>query len=636
MKRRKVLLAAFSLLLCLMMAIPAWADGEKTSFWGFPGETWTISNPTEEEISIGSESSGTTYVITDAAGNVTERVMNASWKSPSIPAGGKAIVMNWQKQYAMNLDNRLVLTKDAEPALIEADLQFFDCVEFTNVTDHTADVVVYSYGTTLSYVVFGKDGTVEDLFTQSNGTGGTQDVPVHVPAGGKINVMCCNTAWLGAKQDSNNYPKGSCLARSENFKLNDNAEPAITFFRLFEGMSRSFKNTSGKACDIYGYGDYVLYNAAGKVDSVGSVNMTSLSVPAGYSIAFSAEGGYRTDGSSSTGSDGRYGVPAYAFKKTDLPALEYYTFPKGHVLRLDNVSGVTAPISWKNGSSATITVYNSAGTQIETKTGSVSVDVPANCYAVINCNSYTVSYRVVSGQFKASHTPAAAAEGKQHIELDRYESCILTNNTENYIDIAFQGQLDYKVYRADGSTSYNFGYTKGSIRIPAGARLHATSAKGITSIDADVGLAVTENAEPVAIHQTVTKGETYLYDGVYNVGQPEFIGMRQWENYESDGIYHTFVGTPDAMQVVAWKESKLRKVDGDYSGTLTLNKGEACEFFVNKTYGETPQIFSSKPCMIIGYPIDSEEEVMIDVRANNIGYSSGTASLVMTAVQDGT
>ena len=638
MRKICTLLAIGLLLLCLAPCAPVWAlDDGMSYFWGFPGDTWTISNPTDSDIKLEDRQfSGYSYVITDSEGLVQERVPNAQWKEPVIPAGGKAIVMNWQKQYAMQLDSRLEVVKDETPALIQADLRFFDCVEFTNKTDHSANVVVYSASTTLSYVVFDQGGTVTEFVSQINGYGATQDVTVSVPAGGKINVICCTAGWLGARQDSVNYPTGSCLARSENFTLNEDAEPAILFFRLFENMTRSFENISGAACDVFGYGDYVLYNAAGKVDSIGAMSHNTLSVPAGWSVAFSAEGGYRIDGSSYTGNDGYYGVPAYAFTEVSLSALEYYTFPKGHIIRMDNKSGATAPVDAKSSGSASVTIYNSAGAVVDTKSGRQPFEVPAKGYAVIECTAFTVSYKAVIGQFTVTHTPAGATEGKYHLELARGESRILTNNTANDIDIAFQGQLDYKVYKTDGSNNCGFGNTKGSLRIPAGARLHATSAKGITSIDADAALVVTDSPDPVAVHQTVRKGESYLYDSPSGVGQLQFVGMRQWENYEKDGISHTFVGTPDAMQIVAWKENNLRKVDGDFFGVITLNKGEACEFIAKKEYGEFPQIHSSKPCLMIKYPADAEDEVVVDVSDGSVSFSGEGRSAVLTAVQDGT
>ena len=80
MKKRIVLVAVLALLLSFAPGAPVWADDENTVFWGFPGDTWTISNPTDEVITLGSELYNHTYVITDADGNVTDRVMNMSWK----------------------------------------------------------------------------------------------------------------------------------------------------------------------------------------------------------------------------------------------------------------------------------------------------------------------------------------------------------------------------------------------------------------------------------------------------------------------------------------------------------------------------------------------------------------------------
>ncbi len=83
-------------------------------------------------------------------------------------------------------------------------------------------------------------------------------------------------------------------------------------------------------------------------------------------------------------------------------------------------------------------------------------------------------------------------------------------------------------------------------------------------------------------------------------------------------MYHAFVSSPDAMQIVAWTESNVRKVDGGYFGNITLNKGEACEFIARKEYGRFPQIQSGKPCLMICYPADPEEEAEVDVRCDGL------------------
>ena len=98
MKKRLLLITVFLLSACLLMTASIWAEDEN-HFWGYPGDTWTVTNPTDAAVPLESIYR-MAYVITDASGNVTARATAAvSSTSPSIPAGGKAILMNWDKDY---------------------------------------------------------------------------------------------------------------------------------------------------------------------------------------------------------------------------------------------------------------------------------------------------------------------------------------------------------------------------------------------------------------------------------------------------------------------------------------------------------------------------------------------------------
>ena len=97
MRKRSFLTAACMLLLCLMMGTAVYAAGGTTHILnGYPGDTWTVENPTTYNITLPSLT-GYSYVITDASGLVKSRSINPSGSSVSIPAGGKAILMNWEQ-----------------------------------------------------------------------------------------------------------------------------------------------------------------------------------------------------------------------------------------------------------------------------------------------------------------------------------------------------------------------------------------------------------------------------------------------------------------------------------------------------------------------------------------------------------
>ena len=123
------------------------------------------------------------------------------------------------------------------------------------------------------------------------------------------------------------------MARAAHFTVSRSAEPALSFFTVFAGDARAYRNTSGKDCEIYGSGTYVLYTGGGMVESVHMLS-GSATVPAGCAVSFGC------------GADryGSFGVPAWAFEETELPGVVFTYGSADSFYRFENITGSDAVV----------------------------------------------------------------------------------------------------------------------------------------------------------------------------------------------------------------------------------------------------------------------------------------------------
>ena len=477
MKKHLVIILA-SLLIILMMGVSVWAASDTVNFWPLPGESWTLSNPTDEDIAVNTRTNcpGLAYVITDAEGYVTARTAkDNSSKSPVIPAGGKAIIMNRGLGYALDLDPRIIAEKDSSPALLIEELSFGESCEFRNTTGSSADVLLYSANGALSYVIFDASGHAETISTKVNSSGGTQNTTVQVPAGGSISVMC-GTQGLMTASNSRNVIDLSvlCMARAKNFTVTREAEAALGFYSVAGDESRAFRNVSGQDCDVYmGYTTYVLYDAGGHVEKSAAVSVGStstLSVPAGYSVSFTAG----TDGF------GAFAVPLYAFEETDLPGVVYTFGPADSFTSFENITGEDAVVygASKGSMYASSAAWYPEGIAAKASNGA-GVVVPAG-HVLVTGNS-TAGVYTVDGKFKIS--ASADPDLTKAVTVD--SECFLVRNNSSHDQRLYvsSSSVSVRYYGTEYDwleRSYDGGYY---YTIPSGRQVEVNPSKALSSFN---------------------------------------------------------------------------------------------------------------------------------------------------------
>ena len=320
------------LLLVLVPGVSARAEDAVSYLSPAPGECWTVTNEGNDDVSV--VLSGLDYVVADRDGHVTARDVSAAYpnNSPVIPAGGTAILQNSGSfSGVVTLNGTFSAVRNDAPLLLHQALYFGESCQFTNKTDHSANVLVR--GEPSAWVIFDQDGAVTESYHRDASYGGNEHV-LSVPAGGRAVI----TPDGGYQYASNPTSKNTsllvyCMARSANFTVQRDIPGAWTFGAVGYNQGVAFTNCSGDTQEIY-CGPYALYDGAGNLQKISSKGGT-IQVPADYTIAL---------GSDDLFSGSKYAFLTDAFQSSDLPGPEFQYGGRNMAVTFRNVSGKAAPL----------------------------------------------------------------------------------------------------------------------------------------------------------------------------------------------------------------------------------------------------------------------------------------------------
>ncbi|MBQ3378816.1 MAG: hypothetical protein IJG50_03000 [Clostridia bacterium] len=588
--KKRMLGAALALLFALSLFVPAMAEGDETNYLCIgPGECWTVKNIGETDISI-SDISRMDYVITNAEGNVTARdVYDPGWHDPLVlPAGGQLIIRDCgcASSSMLKIDGDVTAQKNEPSALLHADIGFGETYAFKNVTDHSANVLLRTESNEAwAYYIFNADGTVNDKdFFYDRGGGIKQEV-ISVPAGGRA-VVTTDGHYRFRISSSEGFPSAVtplvyCMARSEYFTMEADAQPAWVFDVLGYNETAAFKNVSGRTQDVYCEGNAAVYYA-GETPKLKAVNPGgTLEVPAGYTVAMS--------GASLSGS--RYALLGEAFAPAELPAPVTWTTAATLKVTFTNVSGKAAPFFGVTTSALEKNPekYAALGAGVITDTeyeGAKGIMIPTGGKVIIT--GVNGSYRALSGQFEMSAEPIKQA-GVEAVVLYEGESVALTNDSDEAREVILCGTFSMKGdYYDILEKSYTGLSSSSKINVKAGDTTTFTAVSGVCSLQFAAGdFKVVEGVESIYKYKVLHKGETFVTpDEIYGDDRLRRTGhayrIQELKNEKDEEGYN--VPTLYALESCGTTIFRFRTANGwseinaPLTETVALSKGESVKF----------------------------------------------------------
>ena len=588
--KKRTLGLMLAIILAISVCLPAMAEEETQTNWlsVAPGDCWTVTNTGETDISI-DDISRMDYVITDAEGYVTARDVNdPGWHDPLIlPAGGQFIVANTglASLSMIKLEGDIEAEKNEPPALLHADLRFGEACAFKNITDHSANVLLRTESNRAwAYVIYDGDGAVTKKDFFYHGGGSIKREVLSVPAGGRA-VITTDGYYLfnrsGSPSDANDI-NVYCMARAENFSLEEDVSPAWRFGALGCGETAAFTNVSGREQTVYYPGNYALYYAGGESAKLKEAHAGGgeISVPAGYSIAL---GGAQNSGEP-------YAFLSDAFEDIDLPAPVKMSSLRTLKVTFTNVSGKAAPFFGitKSKLEKQPEKYAAFGMGVVSASeydGIGGIMVPKDGKVIVTGESG--SFVALSGQYEASVEPIAKAD-TEVVALAEGESAVITNNSEERRALDPCGIFCvYGDYYKMTEKSYS-GYGNGNkLYLNAGQTEVFTAVSGPGSIEFPKGdFSVSCTNESVYKYKVLRPGETLIAsESVYGTGEVHPTGNNYYEQglssqtdesgttvttraFEANGV--TIFRYPTKGKSVESGEPLTRRV--------SLNKGESVRF----------------------------------------------------------
>ncbi|MBR2743106.1 MAG: hypothetical protein IKD89_05885 [Clostridia bacterium] len=585
---KRILALVLALLMITVAGLPAMAETDGVNYLNIaPGDCWTVTNVGDTDIPL--SLSRMDYVICDAEGNVTARDVYAVYpnESPTLPAGGKLIIHDcgYASSSRLELNGEVTAEKNEPSALLHADIWFGETYAFTNITDHSANVLLRTESNEAwAYYIFNADGTVNKKDFFYNGGGSIRREVLSVPAGGRAAVT--TDGWYRFRHSSGSFasavaPHVYCMARSEYFTMEANAEPAWVFGVLGLNETAAFKNVSGRTQEVYCEGSAAVYYA-GEAHKLKAVNAGgTLEVPAGYTVAM---GGASLDGS-------RYALLNEAFEPAELPAPVIWTTAATLKVTFTNVSGKAAPFFGVTTSmlEKNPDKYAALGAGVISDTeceGVKGIMLPTGGKVIIT--GVNGSFRALSGQFEISAEPIKQA-GVEAVVVYEGESVALANDSDEAREVilcgTFSAKGDYydileKSYTGLGSSS--------KMNIKAGDTTKFTAVSGVCSLQFAAGdFTVTEGVEPVYKYKVLRAGETFVTpdvivgdDRVHRTGHPYRVQELKVEKNEEgydDVTLHALESCGTTIfrfrTAGGWSE-----INAPLTETVSLSKRESVKF----------------------------------------------------------
>ena len=570
------------LALLLAMALSVTAQAEETNRLNIaPGDCWTVTNTGETDIPLPGLK-GLDYVITDADGIVKFRDVRGEIPSPTptLSSGGQAILQDWGNgsSSGLELNGTVTAVKEDAPLLLHEELLFGEACQFTNTTDHTANVLVRgdSNGSVPSaWVIFDRDGTVAQTELPRGSSGNNAKV-LSVPAGGRAVITPNSNSLYGSNTGIRSTSILTyCMARSKNFTLQRNVPSAWTFGGVGYNQPVSFRNVTEQTQTVQ-MDDclYALYNAENDLVAVSS-KVSKIDVPAGCAVAL---------GSASL-NGGRYAFLTDTFQPADLPGPVAQFSSASLAVTFRNVSGKAAPLygvtqGMKERRPET---YDITGVVSDTEDRK-GVILPAG--ASVTVTGAEADIITLQDQFSVKVTRILETE-KAAVALTEGAFCNLTNPGSEPVTVMLRGK-GISVY-GDGKdilSAYYQGYnrysTRSDLTISAGGSVTFQAVMGPCCLTYDVGaLTNRSGTAPIYASRVLHAGEGLRSSAALTAyGHPFHSvvlsqGDAQQYSYQALGTT-IFSGRPWTME----------DLDAPLIQSLTLNRGESC--LVTRPSDETP------------------------------------------------
>ena len=560
-----------SLVLLLALTLAGTASAEEANYLNIaPGDCWTVENTGEEDISLSLK--GLDYVITDVDGYVKARDVSAVYPNttPTLPPGGQAILQDWSGGYsgALELTGPVTAVKNDVPLLLHEELCYGETCQFTNITDHSANILVRGDTTgsvPSAWVIFDRDGAVTETDLPRSSSGSNEKV-LSVPAGGRA-VITPDGYYLYEQNLSGKSmsPLVCCMARSANFTVQRNVPNAWTFGAVGYNQPMAFRNETDEPQTIQTLSCLcALYDRRDKLVEVSSAG-GEINVPTGYAVSLS---GKDLNGC-------RYAFLTDAFQSADLPGPVAGYGSRSLAVTFRNVSGKAAPLYGVTESMAEKApdTYDITGLVSPTEDGK-GVLLPNGASVTVTGSAIDI----ITLQDQFSVTPVGIPEtGKQIAAMKEGEVTTLTNAGNQPVTVMLCGKAisvlgDGKDILARSYQGYNWYSTKSDLTISAGGSVTFQAVQGCSSLSFDEGaLEYIPGGTPIYFSRVLRAGEGLRSSEVLTgYGNPFYsvsLPQEETRQYSYQAIDATiFSGRPGTMESL--EEPLVR--------SLTLSKGENC------------------------------------------------------------